>query len=231
MKITRIEKKFIDFQLSINNFNIEKKKIHGIIGGNGSGKTLLAKLIMGILEPDRGYIDYEGWNKRDITMTAQKPYLLHQSVYENIIYPLKLRKITPNEEEIDEWLYKYGLYEKKKQYARSLSSGEIQKLSFIRAVIFKPKLLIIDETFSNMDYEAVLVSKKWIIKKQEYSPITYMIISHQINQIFDLCENVHVIHKGSILESGNCHNVLLHSKNPVVAQYIGSQIIKTECVQ
>lgn len=228
MKISRIEKNIVDFQLSINNFNIEKNKIHGIVGGNGSGKTTLAKLIMGILEPDKGSIDYEGWNRRDITMTAQRPYLLHQSVYDNIIYPLKLRKMTPNEEEIDEWLLRYGLYEKKKQYARSLSSGEIQKLSFIRAIIFQPKLLIIDETFSNMDYDTVSMTKSWILKKQQSSPMTYIIISHQINHIFDLCEIAHVIHKGSIVESGNCHNVLFHSKNPVVAQYMGSQIIKTE---
>lgn len=227
MIITRMEKNIKEFQLNIDKLYIEKKKIHGIIGGNGSGKTTLAKLIMGIIEPDKGYLDYEGWNKRDITMTAQRPYLMHQSVYDNIIYPLKLRKIVPNEDEIDEWLYKYGLYEKKKQYARSLSSGEIQKLSFIRAVIFKPKLLIIDETFSNMDYDTVSMAKNWILRQQINFPITYIIISHQINHIYDLCDTAHVLHKGKIIESGNCHNVLYQSKNPIVAQCMASQIIKT----
>ena len=65
-------------------------------------------------------------------MTSQRPYLLHSSVYENLIYPLKLRKLEINKDLVDSWLQRCGLYEKRNQYARSLSSGERQKLSMIR---------------------------------------------------------------------------------------------------
>lgn len=228
MKITDLEKNVEGFCLKIQNLHIEEKKIHGIIGGNGSGKTTLAKLIMGIIEPDKGRIDYEGWDKKDITLTAQRPYLLHRSVYENITYPLKIRKIKPDEEEIDEWLHRYGLFTKKNQYARSLSSGERQKLSFIRAVIFKPKLIIIDETFSNLEPDTVALIEEWILKKQEYDPITYILISHQMGHIIRLCDTVHVMHRGNILESGNCKDVLFHSKTPEIAQYMADQIIRME---
>lgn len=229
MKIINLEKKVGDFCLKIEDLCIEEKKIHGIIGGNGSGKTTLSKLIMGILEPDQGQIDLEGLDKRDITMTAQRPYMLHRSVYENITYPLKIRKIKPDEEEIDEWLHRYGLYTKKKQYARSLSSGERQKLSFIRAVIFRPKLIIIDETFSNLEPDTVSLFEEWILKKQENDPITYIIITHQMGHIIRLCDTVHVMHKGRVLESGMCKDVLFHSKNPEVAQYMVNQVIRMEC--
>jgi len=191
MRITNLTKKIDDFHLRIPELIIEEKKIHGIIGGNGSGKSTLAKLIMGILEPDAGMIDYGTIPTDKITMTFQRPYLLQESVYDNIVYPLKIRKIKPKEEEIDEWLVRFGLQEKKRRYARSLSSGERQKLSFIRAMIFRPELVIIDETFSNLDQESVEVAEKWILENQQKQPITYIIISHQMNSITHLCDYIH----------------------------------------
>lgn len=157
--------------MNIPDLYIEKGKIHGFIGGNGSGKTTAAKLIMDILKPDRGRIDYEGLKPRDITMTAQRPYLMHCSVYENLVYPLKIRNRKPDETWIDYMLEEFGLLEKKKQYARSLSSGEQQKLSMLRAMIFEPKCLIVDETLSNMDPESVEKFENLILESQKKIPL------------------------------------------------------------
>ena len=95
MKIIDVEKKIGDFRLQIDQFEIEEGEIHGFIGSNGSGKTTLAKIIMDVLKPDKGKIDYGNLKMTDITMTSQRPYLLHDTVYENIVYPLKIRKIPP----------------------------------------------------------------------------------------------------------------------------------------
>ena len=228
MKITKLEKQIEKFFLKIDNLEIQENKIHGIIGGNGCGKTTLVKLIMGILTPDKGTIDYGIWQAQDVTMTAQVPYLLHESVYENIIYPLKIRKIKPAEEKIDEWLEKFGLYEKKKQYARSLSSGERQKLSFIRAIIFEPKLLIIDETFSNLDVDTVKIIKEWILEKQKKEPMTYIIISHQIRHILEICDEVHLMKGGEIIGSGTCEEMILHPTNQEIALYTDEYIVRME---
>ena len=154
MKIINLEKKVGDFRLEIDYLNIEPGRIHGLAGHNGCGKTILLKTIMGILEPDSGRIDPEGLDRRDMTMMTQRPYLLHESVYENVIYPLKIRGIKVDEAEVDRLLETAGLLAQKNQYARSLSSGERQKLSFLRAVIFGPKFVIMDETLSNMDPES-----------------------------------------------------------------------------
>jgi len=191
MKITNLTKKIEDFHLQIPELMLEEKKIHGIIGGNGSGKSTLAKLIMGIMEPDSGVIDYGTIPTDKITMTFQRPYLMQESVYDNIVYPLKIRKIKPKEGEVEEWLVRFGLQDKKKRYARSLSSGERQKLSFIRAMIFRPELVIIDETFSNLDQESVEIAGRWILENQQKRPITYIIISHQMNSINHLCDCIH----------------------------------------
>ena len=136
MKITDLEKNVGSFQLKIDDLYIQPGLIHGLAGHNGSGKTVLLKLIMGILTPDRGEIDLKGMDRRAMTMMSQRPYLLTESVYDNIVYPLKLRKIKPDDTRIDELLERTGLLTQKNQYARSLSSGERQKLSFIRAIIF-----------------------------------------------------------------------------------------------
>ena len=104
MRITDLEKKQGDFQMRIDSLVLKSGKIHGIIGGNGCGKTTLCKLIMGILEPDRGTLDYEGLEIQNITMTAQRPYFIQGSVYENGYYPGKIRRIRPDKQKIDKWL-------------------------------------------------------------------------------------------------------------------------------
>lgn len=97
MKISKLQKKMGQFTLQIEELYLESGKVHGLIGTNGCGKTTLSKLIQGILVPDGGRIDYEGLTPRDITMTTQRPYLLHDTVYQNLIYPLKIRGIRPDE--------------------------------------------------------------------------------------------------------------------------------------
>ena len=191
MKITKLEKQMGDFHLNIAEMNLEPGLIHGLVGANGCGKTTLSKLILGILSPDSGTIDYEGLTARDITMTSQKPYLLHDTVYQNLIYPLKIRGIRPDGAEVDRWLSRCGLLEKKMQYARSLSSGEQQKLSFIRALIFEPKLVIVDETLSNLDPDSTELFEELMLEQQKERPITWITISHQLVHIKKICDKVH----------------------------------------
>lgn len=225
MKIINLQKKLGTFNLDINNLVLENGCIHGFIGENGSGKTTAAKLIAGILKPEAGKICYDGLSAKEITMTFQKPYLLHTSVYENLIYPLKIRGIKPDEKEIDDMLEKYKLLDKKKQYARTLSSGEQQKLSFLRTVIFKPKLIIVDETLSNLASDSLELFENLILEIQKTQKSTWIIISHQPTIINKLCDYIHFFSNGKIIESGKKENVIFHSENPVVKAYMKKQAL------
>lgn len=203
MIITDLHKNLGSFSLDIDDLRIEHGLVHGLAGHNGCGKTVLLKLIMGIMAADRGVIDTEGISRMEMTMMSQRPYMLSSSVYENIVYPLKLRKVIPDENEIDHLLERTGLYAQKKQYAGSLSSGERQKLSFIRAIIFKPRFIIMDETLSNLDpdSEAEIVS---IIKEiQKKDPVTWLIVSHGRDVREELCDVIHYMKKGRICDESS----------------------------
>ena len=201
MKITDLHKKIGRFELNVESLSVEPGKIHGIVGPNGCGKTVFLKLVMGILNPDRGYIDYEGILPREITMMTQRPYLMRTSVYKNLIYPLKIRGIRPDEEKMDELLDRAGLLEQKKQYARSLSSGEKQKLSFLRAMVFEPKVIIMDETLSNLDAESEELFKELISMRQKKDPATWLIVNHQWDHVNRLFEAVHYMEKGRFVKN------------------------------
>lgn len=222
MKIISLQKQLGDFSLKIDNLEFEIGAVHGLIGPNGSGKSTLAKIIVGITEPDFGKINLAPLSQNDITMTSQKPYLLHDTVYNNLIYPLKIRKIKPDESEINSLLDKCGMLDKKKQYARSLSSGEQQKLSFIRAMIFKPKLIIIDETLSNLDPDSVELFENIILDKQKNDPITWISISHQLVHISKICDKIHFLSDGQNIQSGTINDVLLNPSNEIVKKYMSS---------
>ena len=200
MKITDLEKNVGSFNLKIDDLYIRPGLIHGLAGHNGSGKTVLLKLIMGILEPDRGEIDLEGMDRRDMTMMSQRPYLLTESVYDNIVYPLKLRKIKPDDTRIDELLERTGLLTQKNQYARSLSSGERQKLSFIRAIIFEPEFIIMDETLSNLDPDSERTIVDIIKEIQLTRPATWLMVSHGQDVREELCDIIHYMEKGRITD-------------------------------
>ena len=193
MIITDLSKTEGDFTLQIDRMELMPGKIHGLVGHNGSGKTILLKCIMGILTPDRGTIDYEGLTPQDITLMSQRPYLLHASVYDNLVYPLKVRGQRPDEKEMDR---RVGLLAQKNQYARSLSSGERQKLSFLRAMVFGPKFVMMDETLSNMDPGSEAVILDLIRQTQAERPITWLIVNHQLEQKKELCDVMHRMEKG-----------------------------------
>ena len=199
MRITELRKKIGKTDLYIKDLKIESGLIHGLVGPNGCGKTTLLKLIMGITEPDSGQIDNEGLKPSDITMMSQRPYLMHANVYDNIIYPLKIRGLKIDRNEIDGLMERTGILQIKDQYAGSLSSGERQKLSFLRAMVFRPKMILMDETLSNLDQDSEKLFKEMIIERHKEDGSTWLIVSHQWDGMNELFDSVHHMEKGRIV--------------------------------
>jgi len=220
MKISNIKKKFDKFSLHVKQLETLEGKIHGIIGPNGCGKTTTMKIMAGLINPDSGEIDYGDLSPRDMTMVFRKPYLLHDTVMRNLVYPLKIRKITPDREQVEHYLEIAGLQNYRDQYAPGLSSGEQQKLSLIRAMIFSPKLIFVDEAFSNMDIESLAFFENYILNMQKENPITWVIISHQLSNIKRLCDYVYFMHGGKIEAHGKPSEILQDPENENLRRYL-----------
>ncbi|GMO42191.1 MAG: dipeptide/oligopeptide/nickel ABC transporter ATP-binding protein [Treponemataceae bacterium] len=225
LKITGLKKTLGGFSLDIESLVIEKPGIYGLIGPNGSGKTTAAKLITGVIPKDEGVIDFAGLAPRDITMLPQKPYMIAGTVYDNLTYPLKIRNARPDRDVCEEMLKKAGLWEKRAQQAGSLSSGERQKLAFMRALIFEPKFVIADEAFVDLDIDSLDMAESLILERQRRSPVTWLIISHQLPHVKRLCEYVFFMNGGRLEARGSAEDILLRPHNLHVIKYLRHEIL------
>ena len=217
LHINSLKKTIGSFSLSIDNLQIHSPGIYGLIGPNGCGKTTTAKLISGILPADSGEIDIS-LDRRKVTMITQKPYIMDDTVFNNLAYPLRLRKQSVNTL-CDENLKNAGLLERKNQRARGLSGGEKQKLAMLRAMIFRPSLIILDEAMTDMDLDNLDMFEKMILDRQKETPIVWIIISHQLAQIRRLCDYIFFMSNGRLEAEGPACE-LLHSPNPAVTRYL-----------
>ena len=220
MKISNLQKSFGRFSLNIEDLTLTNNKITGLIGPNGCGKSTFAKILAGLIRPDSGTIEYDGIAQKDITLVPQKPYIMRDTVLANLTYPLKVRKIKPSTELINHYLELAGMENLKHAYAPGLSSGEGQKLALIRAMIFSPKLIFIDETFSNTDMESQARFEQYILEGQKSNPITWVIISHQLAVIKRMSSYVFFMHDGKIEEQGPTKSILANPKTPHFIKYL-----------
>ncbi|MCL1813942.1 MAG: ABC transporter ATP-binding protein [Treponema sp.] len=220
MTLTGVTKKLGDFFLNIEELAIPGPGIYGLVGPNGSGKSTLAKLMAGLLDPDSGSIDVEGLTSREITFIAHKPYMMDDTVYNNLVYPLKLRKTNPDPHLVQDLLEKMGFTKREKQKARSLSGGEQQKLALLRALIFKPRLIIADEAMTALDIDSLDLFEKMILDEQKKDPIIWIIISHQMSQIRRLVNHVYFMHNGKIETDGATEDLFTVNSNPYLKQYL-----------
>ncbi len=226
MKISNLRKSYGDFSLDVQSLEICHNKINGLIGPNGCGKSTLMKIIAGVIKQDSGGIDYEGLGPQDITMIPRKPYLLHDTVYSNLVYPLKLRKMKLPQEEIDYWLEFTGLSDRRREYAPGLSGGEQQKLALARALIFSPRLILLDECLTNMDFESIAQFEELIRKIQSERPATWLSVSHQLSHVERLCEYLYFMDKGKICAEGDTGTLLSAPANETLARFLSFEAIK-----
>lgn len=192
--------------LDIDCLEIESGKITGITGHNGSGKTTLINIIGGIDPEYEGKITYDGkilseGIRDNMTYVFQKPYLFRRKVYENIIYPLKIRKYDKIEvkELLNKTIMNLDIEDLMEEKAHKLSGGETQKVALARALIFCPRILLLDEFTSNIDPEYIATMEREVIRFHEETKATILIVTHNIEQSIRLCHNIVNLDRGKVV--------------------------------
>jgi len=207
LHLTGVRKKLGDFTLDVDRLEIATPGVYGLVGHNGCGKSTLAKLITGILTPDSGRV-HTPLGGGEVTMVATKPYMMDDTVINNLAYPLQVRGIKNRRELCEQYLGKAGFSEYRNRRARGLSSGERQKLALLRAMIFNPRLLILDESMTDLDVAGTELFTRLILEQQARNRAVCIVISHRLSQIRRMCSHVFLMSAGRIEAQGASEEVL-----------------------
>ena len=206
ISIHNLEKYYSQKQiLNIEDLKIERGKITGLIGPNGSGKTTLLRILSGLDKDFFGVIKYDGKLLDDniykkMTLVTQKPYLFRRKVYDNIDYPLRVRGINKDirREKVKKIMERFEIEELRDKKGHLLSGGESQKVSLARALVFNPDLLFLDEPTSNIDPVSIKIIEREILKFNEETKGTILIVTHNIEQSKRLCHNIVYLKSGKV---------------------------------
>ena len=182
-------------------FTINKGEFISIVGPSGCGKTTILSLIAGLLDQTSGEIRLEGESVKNASIgyMFQRDQLFEwRSIYKNITLGLEIKGKKHSEEDakrIDELLSKYGLIDFKNKYPSELSGGMRQRVALIRTLAVKPKLLLLDEPFSALDFQTrldVCDDVKNIIKQEKQTAI---LVTHDISEAISLSDKIFILSK------------------------------------
>lgn len=163
------------------NFSVEEGEFVSLIGPSGCGKSTVLSIIAGLEEKTSGDIEIDG----QIGYMLQKDSLLEWlTIYKNVLFGLEIKNIktTENVKYVENLLKKYNLYEFKDKYPNQLSGGMRQRAALIRTLAIKPKILLLDEAFSALDYQTRIMVTKDIYDILKNEHITALIVTHDISE-------------------------------------------------
>ena len=195
-------------------FSVKNGEIFGLLGENGAGKTTTFRMIMGLLEPDKGKITLDG-KKIDYKVTdkigfvtEERSLLTKLTVKEMIEYYGVLKGMVESDidKKLDYWLEKFEITEYKNKKIKELSKGNQQKIQFISAVINDPKLLILDEPFTGLDPINVNLLKD-AVKELQKKGCSIIFSSHQMEYIEDFCEQLIILVHGRAILNGSLDEI------------------------
>ena len=184
------------------NFEVYEGELLSIIGPSGCGKSTLLSIIAGLEEKSSGEIYIDGEKISGISpkigYMLQKDSLLEwRSIYKNVMFGLEIRKQLTKENiaYVEDLLKKYSLYEFKDKYPSQLSGGMRQRVALIRTLAIKPKILLLDEAFSALDYQTRIMVTQDIYKILKNEGITTVMVTHDISEGISMSDRIVVLSK------------------------------------
>jgi len=214
--------------------NVEQGKTLALLGPSGCGKTTLLRLIAGFEAPDAGSISICGrpvvgpgvWvppEKRQIGFVFQDYALFpHLSVATNIAFGLRKLSRSERRKRVQEMLALVGLQEQATRYPHQLSGGQQQRVALARALAIDPKVVLLDEPFSNLDAGLRRQVREDLHRILGAAGTTAVFVTHDQEEALNLGASVAVMKEGKILEHGSPREIYLNPKCRETAQIVGA---------
>ncbi|MCG8431680.1 MAG: ATP-binding cassette domain-containing protein [Candidatus Omnitrophica bacterium] len=206
-------------------FSVPEQAVLGVVGESGSGKTTLAKILVRLIAPTSGEIRFDpavvtGFRK-DVQIIFQNPYNSlnpRMRIGDIIAEPLLVHGITKRKNLRDELVRLLESVELNadslKRYPREFSGGQRQRICIARAVAVRPKCLILDEPISSLDVTIQARMLELFARLKERLSLTYIFISHNLAVIRHIADELIVMERGRIVESGSCEQVFHAPRHP-----------------
>lgn len=213
-------------------FEINTGEIVGILGRNGAGKTTSFRMVIGMITPEGGQVVFNG---QDVTVLpmykhalagmgylSQEPSVFQRlTVEENLLAILQTQRLTREGQRrrAAELLAKFGLEHKARDQARTCSGGERRRLEIARALIIRPRLMLLDEPFAAVDPHTV-EELQAEVRKLASEGIAMLVTDHNVQQTLRICDRAYIIHEGKNLREGPPRELI---NDPIVKEaYLAS---------
>jgi phospholipid/cholesterol/gamma-HCH transport system ATP-binding protein len=221
------------------NLHVQKGEVLAIIGRSGSGKTVLLRLIIGLIRPNRGQVlieetDISQLTGRRLDRVRERFGMLFQggalfdsmTVFDNVAFPLREKTdLRPAEitAQVQKMLENVGLGDMGYKFPAELSGGMKKRTALARALVTNPAIILFDEPTTGLDPILVRAIHQLIQETHDTFGYTAVIVSHEIPEVFDIATRVAVIHEGRIITDGPSE-MILKSSDPFIQQFISGSL-------
>ncbi|MCP4749745.1 MAG: heme ABC exporter ATP-binding protein CcmA [Proteobacteria bacterium] len=204
--------------------SLRERELTLLLGKNGAGKSTLMKIVAGLIRPSQGKIYFEGEDisKRPESLRKSIGVISHNvafygdlSARENLLFFAKFRRIDEVRDKVEHALKQTGLERFTDIPIKTFSSGMYKRLNIARLMVFEPRILLLDEPYSGLDYDSTDFFNKYLIRFKNQGG-TVLMISHQIETCFEVCDNVAVLEQGEIQ---NCYQARSYTCEGLIREY------------
>lgn len=243
IEVVNLNKSFGDLQILHDiNTKFEKGKVNMVIGQSGQGKSVLTKCIVGLHTPDTGSIQYSGknfteMNRKERMLTRQEIGMLFQgsalfdsmTVEENIMFPITMFTKMTKKEKLDRvnfCLDRVNLEGRNKLFPAECSGGMQKRVAIARAIAMNPKYLFCDEPNSGLDPKTAIVIDNLIREITYEYDMTTVVITHDMNSVIEIGDNIMFIHQGQNWWSGDRKSIITTENQEIIDFVYASDFMK-----
>ncbi len=232
IRVADVTKCFGDFMAVHDvSLDVETGSLVALLGPSGSGKSTLLRLIAGLETPDVGRIWITGQEatersiqERNVGFVFQHFALFkHRNVRQNVAFGLELRgwKREAIRRRVDELLELVQLQGYGGRYPSQLSGGQRQRVALARALAVQPRVLLLDEPFSALDYKVRKELRAWLRSLHDEMHVTTVIVTHDQEEAMEVADRIVVMNQGRIEQIGTPAEIYDHPQTPFVMSFVG----------